>query len=50
MRGLYLGRPGWGLGRLRGGREPAWLLERGGWGSSPSRCPLTDELGNGPGL
>lgn len=30
--GLYLGRPGWGLGRLRGGREPAWRLERGGMG------------------
>lgn len=54
--GQYLSRPAWGLGRLRGGgREQARLLERQrggrrGGGSFPSSCPLTDELGNGPGL
>lgn len=44
-----------GMGRLRGGvvsRHGCWRerRERGGWGSSPSSCPLTDELGSGPGL
>lgn len=55
--GLYLGRPGWGFGEVKGGggvvsRHGCWRerRERGGWGSSPSSCPLTDELGSGPGL